>query len=135
MKTTLIITLTLTTALAFIGTYFMHLTADNIEQYMAVVFVTFVDGVMGIIAGVKKEGFQTRKALKVPKTAIVWTVMLTCILMIEKGFAGTSWLSETIIAPFIVFQLISILKNAERSDLIKNELLSVILSKIDQHKT
>jgi phage-related holin len=135
MKTTLIITLTLTTALAFIGTYFMHLTADNIEQYMAVVFVTFVDGVMGIIAGVKKEGFQTRKALKVPKTTIVWTVMLTCILMIEKGFEGTSWLSETIIAPFIVFQLISILKNAERSDLIKNELLSVILSKIDQHKT
>jgi hypothetical protein len=61
--------------------------------------------------------------------------MLTGILMIEKGFEGTSWLSETIIAPFILFQLISALKNAERAGFIRNELLTYILKKIDNHKS
>jgi phage-related holin len=60
--------------------------------------------------------------------------MLGCILSIEKGFQGTSWLSETIMAPFMVFQLISILKNASMVGIIKNELVIKILDKLDQHK-
>ena len=39
-----------------------------------------------------------------------WMVILTVILSIELGFKGTSWLSETIIAPFMVFQMVSALK-------------------------
>lgn len=134
MKTSLIIILTLTTTLAFIGTYFMDLTANNIEQYLSVGFVVFVDGFFGIWAGMKREGFQTRKAIKVLKTFGFWTVMLSAILTIEKGFAGTSWLSETIMAPFLVFQLISIFKNASMVGVIKNELLTQILDKLDRHK-
>ena len=131
MKTTL---LSLTTVCAFIGSYFMDLTADNIEQFMALVAVIFADGFFGVWAGIKTEGFQTRKAVKVLQTLVVWVIMLTAILMIEKGFDGTSWLSETIMAPFIIFQLMSALKNAERAGLIKNELLTIILNKFDKHK-
>ena len=131
MKTTL---LSLTTVCAFVGSYFMDLTADNIEQFMALVAVIFADGFFGVWAGIKTEGFQTRKAVKVLQTLVVWVIMLTAILMIEKGFDGTSWLSETIIAPFVVFQLMSALKNAERAGLVKNELLTVILNKFDKHK-
>ena len=134
MKTSLLITLSLTTALAFIGTYFMHLTADNIEQYLSVAFVIFADGFFGVWAGVKREGFRTYKALSVLKTFIFWIVMLSAILTIEKGFTGTSWLSETIMAPFLVFQLISILKNASMVGVVKNELLTQILDKLDKHK-
>jgi phage-related holin len=134
MKTSLLITLSLTTACAFIGSYFMHLTADNIEQYLSVAFVIFADGFFGVWAGVKREGFRTYKALSVLKTFIFWTVMLSAILTIEKGFTGTSWLSETIIAPFLVFQLISILKNASMVGVVKNELLTQILDKLDKHK-
>ena len=111
MKTSLLITLSLTTAFAFIGTYFLHLTADNIDQFLSVGLVVFADGFFGVWAGIKREGFQTRKALSVLKTFGFWVVMLSVILSIEKGFKGTSWLSETIMAPFLVFQLISILKN------------------------
>ena len=133
MKSSLLV-ISLTTICAFIGTYFMKLTADNVEQYLALVAVIFADGFLGVWAGTKTEGFQTRKALKVIKTLVVWVVMLTCILMIEIGFQGTSWLSETIMAPFIVFQLMSALKNANRAGLVQNELLTLLLSKIDQHK-
>jgi phage-related holin len=82
----------------------------------------------------KREGFQTFKALKVLKTFGFWMVMLACILSIEKGFIGMGWLSETIVAPFMVFQLISILKNASMVGIVKNELLTQILDKLDKHK-
>jgi len=133
MKTTISV-LSITTICAFVGSYFMELTAQNIEQYFALVAVVFADGFFGIWAGTKIEGFETRKALKVLKTLFTWLIMLTCILMIERGFDGTSWLSETIMAPFIVFELMSMLKNAERAGLVKNELLTIILSKFDKHK-
>jgi hypothetical protein len=55
--------------------------------------------------------------------------------MVEAGFKGTSWLSETILIPLIVFQVISALKNAEQGGFIKNEALSTILDKIDKHKS
>ena len=134
MKTSLLITLSLTTVCAFIGSYFMNLTADNIEQYLSVAFVIFADGFFGVWAGIKREGFQTCKALSVLKTFVFWIVMLSAILTIERGFTGTSWLSETIMAPFLVFQLISILKNASMVGVVKNELLTQILDKLDKHK-
>lgn len=134
MKTLLITTLTLTTVCAFLGSYFMELTADNIEQYLSVALVIFADGFFGVWAGMKREGFQTFKAIKVLKTFGFWTVLLSVILSIEKGFSGTSWLSETIMAPFLVFQLISILKNASMVGVVHNELLVQILDKLDKHK-
>jgi hypothetical protein len=88
MKTGLTITLSMSTLLAFIGTYFFNLTADNIEQFLAVGLIIFVDGFFGVWAGMKREGFQTFKALKVLKTFGFWMVMLACILSIEKGFIG-----------------------------------------------
>jgi phage-related holin len=118
----------------FIISYFMDLTTTNTEQYIAVVAVVLLDGVFGMLAGCKREGFKTYKALRIIKSIFTWSLILTAILMIEKGFMGTGWLSETIIAPFIVFQLISALKNASMAGLIKNELLNIILDKLDQHK-
>lgn len=134
MKTTTILYIT-TTFFAFIGTYFFNLGADNAEQYLAVVSAVLIDGFFGVWAGTKIEGFQTKKGIKVLTTLLTWIIFLTGILLIEKGFQGTSWLSETVCAPFILFQLISAFKNAERAGLIKNELLTVLLDKIDKHKT
>ena len=134
MKTSLTLTLSLSTVLAFIGTYFLHLTADNAEQFLSVALIVFADGFFGVWAGIKREGFRTYKAIKVLKTFGFWTLMLACILSIEKGFQGTSWLSETIMAPFMVFQLISILKNDSMVGIIKNELVIKILDKLDKHK-
>ena len=134
MKTTLAITLSISTMLSFFCTYFLKITMSNAEQYIALLAVVFIDGFFGIIAGIKREGFQTRKALKVIRTAIVWLILLTTILLIEQGFQGTSWLSETILVPFIIFQLISALKNASMIGWIKADILNIILDKIDNHK-
>lgn len=122
------------TMISFIFTYFFNLTIDNSDQYLGLIAVVLLDGFFGIIAGTKREGFQTRKALKVLRTLVTWIIFLTVLLSVEKGYPGTSWLSETILIPFIVFQVISALKNASMAGWIKSEVLNKILDKIDNHK-
>ena len=123
-----------TAGVTFMCSYFMNLTMANSDQYLAIVGVMFLDGVFGMIAGTRREGFQTRKAIKVLRNTVAWLVILTVILMVEQGFAGTAWLSEVIVVPFMVFQLISALKNASMSGFIQMSLLNQILDKIDKHK-
>ena len=133
MKSTSII-ISIATFVTFTCTYFMDLTMDNAEQYLGLIGVVFIDGFFGIIAGIKREGFQTRKAVRVLQRTFAWMVILTSLLMVEKGFSGTSWLSETIVVPFIVLQLVSALKNASMAGFIKIEELNQILDRIDRHK-
>ncbi len=135
IKTGMLLTMSASTLTAFICSYFFKLTMDNADQYLAVVAVIFMDGFFGIIAGIKREGFKTYKALRILKTLTAWIVTLTVLLIVEKGFSNTSWLSETILIPLIVFQVISSLKNAADAGYIKNEVLTKILEKIDQHKS
>jgi phage-related holin len=124
----------LSAGITFMCSYFMNLTMANSDQYLAIVGVMFLDGIFGMIAGSKREGFQTRKAIKVLRTTVAWLIILTVILMVEQGFAGTAWLSEVIIVPFMIFQLISALKNASMAGFIQMSLLNEILDKIDKHK-
>ena len=121
-------------ALTFLCSYFWDLTMSNYEQYLAIVGVLFLDGIFGMIAGAKREGFKTFRALHVLRSVVVWVTFLTVILMVEQGFTGSAWLSEVVIIPFIVFQLISALKNASMAGYIKAGLLNDILDRIDNHK-
>ena len=125
---------TISASMAYVLSYVLDVTSNNIEQYMAVIAVMFMDGFFGIIAGIKREGFKTYKAIQVLKNVFTWIVILTVTLMVEKGFQGTNWLSEVIITPFLVFQIISALKNASMSGFIKAKLLNDILDQIDKHK-
>jgi len=119
---------------SFLCSYFLELTIGNAEQYLALIAVIFIDGFFGIASGIKREGFQTRKAVRVLKRAVTWIAILTVLLMVEKGFAGTAWLSEVVVIPFIVLQIISALKNASMAGFIKAEELNKILDRIDNHK-
>jgi phage-related holin len=137
MKTTTIAaaaTYTVSTMITFICTYFFNMAISNADQYLALVAVVMTDGFFGVIAGTKREGFQTCKAIKVLRTLVTWIMILTVVLMVEKGFAGTGWLSETILVPFVIFQLMSTLKNASLAGFIKLEVLNNILDKFDNHK-
>ena len=119
---------------AFVCSYFMEITMQNAEQYLAIVALIFADGFFGVIAGIKREGFKTYKAVKILKNLLFWIIFLTVILGIEANFSGTFWLSETIITPLIIFQLISALKNASMAGFVKIDELNKILDKIDKHK-
>ena len=135
MKTSLsLIISSISMTAAFVCSYFMELTMQNAEQYLAITALIFADGFFGVIAGVKREGFKTYKAVKILKNLLFWIIFLTVILGIEANFSGTFWLSETIITPLIIFQLISALKNASIAGFVKIDELNRILDKIDKHK-
>ena len=121
-------------SLGFICSYFMELTMQNAEQYLAITTLVFADGFFGIIAGIKREGFKTYKAIKILKTLVFWVVILTLILVIEKSIPGAGWLSETMLMPLVIFQLISTVKNASMAGFIKTSVLNQILDNIDKHK-
>ena len=121
-------------SLGFICSYFMELTMQNAEQYLAVTTLVFADGFFGIVAGIKREGFKTYKAIKILRTLIFWVIMLTLILVIEKSIPGAGWLSETMLMPLVIFQLISTIKNASMAGFIKANVLNQILDGIDKHK-
>ena len=124
----------ISSGVAYILSYIFDVTSNNSEQYLAVIAVMFMDGFFGICAGIKKEGFKTCKALQILKNIFTWIIILTVTLMVEKGFSGTSWLSEVIITPFLIFQIISALKNASMAGFIKGKILNEILDRIDKHK-
>lgn len=135
MKTSVtLILFSLSASAAFLCSYFLDLTMSNAEQFLGIAAVVLLDGFFGIVAGIKREGFKTFKALSVLRTLSIWWVILGAILAVEKGFVGAGWLSETIIIPFLIFQLISALKNASMVGWIKVELLNQLLDKIDKHK-
>ena len=132
--TTKLFIVRITAFCTYLCTYFFDLSMENMEQYLAVCSVLWLDGIFGVWAGCKREGFKTYKALRITKNTFTWLAILTVILMIEKGFAGTGWLSEVIIVPFMVLQIISALKNASMAGLIKTDELNKILDRIDNHK-
>ncbi len=135
MKTSAsLLIISISATLSFLGSYFLNLTLGNIEQFLGIAAVVLLDGFFGIIAGIKREGFRTYKALKVLRTLGIWWVILGAILAVEQGFVGSGWLSETIIIPFLVFEIISALKNASMIGWIHNDLLNQLLDKIDKHK-
>ncbi len=120
-------------ALGFVCDHILNITMTYNEQFLSVGFVVLLDGFFGVIAGVKREGFKTYKALKVLRNLFTWWLIIFVVLSIEVSFK-VSWLSETIVLPFMVFQIISALKNASMAGFIKMELLNEILDKIDNHK-
>jgi len=134
MKTTQTILALTSMSIGFICSYFMELTMQNAEQYLAITTLVFTDGFFGMIAGIKREGFKTYKAIKILRTLIFWVVMLTLILVIEKSIPGAGWLSETMLMPLVIFQLISTVKNASMAGFIKASVLNQILDNIDKHK-
>ena len=93
-----------------------------------------LDGIFGCLKGIRGNGFKTWKFLSIVRTLAIWWLILGAILTIEQAFPGTSWLSETILAPFLILQVISAIKNASLCGYIKNEVLLSILDKIDRHK-
>ena len=62
-KTLLTLILMSTATVSFICSYFMELTLDNTDQFLAVACVILLDGFFGIIAGIKEKVLKLLKHL------------------------------------------------------------------------
>lgn len=121
-------------AIGGIAGYFKVIYFDNVAMFEAITWVVVIDCIAGVSVAFKFHKFETQKALKVVYYLATYWILLAMVLQVEKGFPSAFWLSEAIIMPILVFQVISILKSLGLLGIIQNPLLTQILEKIDQHK-
>lgn len=125
--------------------YFNSMFLEKFDLFLAVFAVVFIDNVLGqIIASktkrynkrLKKWGtaWETQKALKGVYYFVGYSTLVALILIIQKGFPAASFLDEAVVLPILVFQLISILKNASILGVLPRGLLLQMLENIDNYK-
>ena len=107
---------------------------DAQHQFLAILFVVLLDAFFGIAKAFKLGNFETKKTFKAIYMLVGFWMLLATVLTIEKGFPFASFLSEAVLLPILLFQLISTLKNMQLVGLINNDVLTKILSNIDKHK-
>ena len=103
-------------------------------QFISVLFIVGIDLIFGVIKAIKQGNFRTTKAFTGIYRLVSFWVLLAVVLTIEKGYEFASFLSEAILLPIIIFQLISALKSMEALGIISGEMITSILKKVDQHK-
>lgn len=119
---------------AGIAAYFKVIYLDDPNVFQAIAWVVFVDFGVGISLAFKRDNFQTKKALKVVYYLVAYSVLAAMVLKVEDGFPSAFWLSEALIMPILIGQIISTAKNLHLLGIIKNKTLADILTKIDKHK-
>ncbi|WP_341221063.1 phage holin family protein [Polaribacter atrinae] len=103
-------------------------------QFIAIFFVVLLDALFGIAKAFKLGNFETKRTFKAVFMLVAFWLLLATVLTIEKGFPFASFLSEAILLPILVFQIISILKNMQLVGVLNNKVLTRILTNIDKHK-
>ncbi|MBP6567169.1 MAG: phage holin family protein [Saprospiraceae bacterium] len=135
----IVFNLFLTITGAMIG-YLSILVMDNQDAFIAILGVVLLDWVFGMAKAVVtklpngKSSFEIKKAMRFVYYIATYWSLLAVMLTIERGFSFASWLSEAIMLPIIVFQMISVLKNASHLNLIPKGVLLQILENIDNYK-
>jgi phage-related holin len=103
-------------------------------QFIAILFVVVLDALLAMGRAYKLGHFETNKAfIGVIKLVLFWALLAT-VLVIEKGFPLASFLSEAILMPIIIIQIVSIVKNMGLLGYISGPLVENILKNIDKHK-
>jgi hypothetical protein len=123
-----------TASVAAIFAYFKLLVLDNSSAFEAITWVVIIDFIVGVSLAIKNGKFETQKALKIAYYFGVYFALLGMVLKVEQGFPSAFWLSEAVMMPVLVFQVVSILKNLHLLGVINNTLLAEMLEKIDRHK-
>lgn len=117
-----------------IGSQWIEMIINAQHQFFAIFFVVVLDALFGIAKAFKLGNFETKKTFKAIYMLVGFWGLLATVLTIEKGFPFASFLSEAILLPILLFQLISALKNMHLLGLIENSTLTKILQNIDKHK-
>lgn len=103
-------------------------------QFISILVVVGIDLVFGVAKAIKLGNFRTTKAFIGIYRLVSFWGLLAVVLTIEKGYEFASFLSEAILLPILIFQLISALKSMNVLGLLGGDALTSILSNIDRHK-
>lgn len=133
------------TLFSLIFGYFNSMFLEKTDLFIAVLVVVFVDNILGQIIAVKTKTYNKRlkkwgtawenqRALKGVYYIVGYSAIVAVVLSIQKGFPAAGFLDEAVVLPILIFQLVSILKNASLLGVLPQGLLLQLLENIDNYK-
>lgn len=122
------------TILSAIFGYFQLTIIENKNLFIAVLIVVIGDWIFGTARAIKNKKWETKRAMKVIYYIFAYSVIVFVVLSIEKAMPSAFFLSDAVVMPILIFQTISMLKNASLIGWIPKGLLLQILEKIDSYK-
>jgi phage-related holin len=114
--------------------YFQLTIIENKNLFIAILIVVVGDWIFGTAYAIKRNIWETQKAMKVIYYIFAYSIIVFVVLAIEKAHASAFFLSDAIIMPILLFQTISMLKNASLLGWIPKGALLEVLKKIDNYK-
>ena len=103
-------------------------------QFISIFLVVILDLIFGAAKAFNQKNFKTSKSMKSVFMLVAFWSLLSVVLVIEMTYEYMSFLSEAILLPIILLEIISILKNMHVLGLLTGEALGRILKNIDKHK-
>ena len=122
------------TFISFMAGYFNILVLDNVNLFMAVFCVVAGDWFFGSVLAVRNGKWETRKALNIVWYLTGYWIIVFIVLSIEKAHPAAFFLSEAVVMPILIFQVISMLKNTSMLGILPQGLLLQMLKNIDSYK-
>ena len=133
------------TLFSLIFGYFHSMFLEKIDLFIAVLLVICFDNILGQIIAIKTKKYnkrlkkwgtawETQKALKGVYYLVGYSAIVAVVLSIQKGFPSAGFLDEAVVLPILMFQFVSILKNASILGLLPQGLLLQLLENIDNYK-
>ncbi len=120
--------------MAFFFGYFNIIVTDNVNLFMCVWVVVVGDWLFGTALAIQNKKWETRKALKIVYYLVGYWLILFIVLAMEKAHPAAFFMSEAVVLPILLFQVISMLKNASLVGVLPKGLLLKILQNIDNYK-
>ena len=125
--------------------YFNSMFLEKTDLFIAVLLVVCFDNILGQTIALKTKTYnkrlkkwgtawETQKALKGVYYIVGYSAIVAVVLSIQKGFPAAGFLDEAVVLPILIFQLVSILKNASLLGLLPQGLLLQLLENIDNYK-
>lgn len=107
---------------------------DPAISYFTLIALIAADHATGVSIALKRNNFQTRKALRIFWTLISHTGLLIFSTNLAKGSDVLFWLNEAVFVPVVIVNLLSLIKNLSILGWIKKDLAQFLYNKIDSHK-
>jgi len=107
----------------------------NKAQFLPIVLVVFLDAIFATLSHLKSGDFKTSKSLIFVGKIASFGAALYVIIKVEEGYDYVDWLSEAIMVPILMGQILSMFKHWYSLGLISGPLLENLLNNVDRHKT
>jgi phage-related holin len=107
---------------------------DPPEVYIAIVVLVVCDWVSGVVIAVDKGDFRTDRALTILWRLFAHIALFYFATVFSKNVNVLFWMNEAMVAPIVIANLLSLMKNLTLLGVIKGDVILAFYKNIDKYK-